>query len=415
MIKKIEQLLKTGFFHIFGSSVLNKILTFFSNIIVVRIISKVDFGVYTYSLNILSFVMLLSGMGLVLGTFQLCSEHINDKGKQQSIFEYGCSIGIRFNCILTIIIILIGIFLELPIKDANELLILMCLQPIFLIIYEFQQIFLRSNLENKKYSYATTLNTLLIVIFSVLGALTVGVKGLIFGRYIAYSLTIISIIILFKSVPCFKSKGLMADEKKALYNMSMISMFNNGISELLYLIDVFLLGLILSSEEMIASYKVATVIPTACIFIPMAVVTYIYPYFASHKDDKEWTRKNYKLLLKYVALANFAISLLMIILAEPIITVIYGTQYLDATVCFRILAVNYFFSGTFRIISGNLLATQRKFRFNLYLNLGCGTVNIIGNLLLIPSLHSVGAALTTLTVVIISSVFSTIYYIRTIR
>lgn len=51
-----NKLFKTGFFHIFGSSVINKIVTFASGIILVRILSKEEYGVYTYAENLLSFL-----------------------------------------------------------------------------------------------------------------------------------------------------------------------------------------------------------------------------------------------------------------------------------------------------------------------------------------------------------------------
>ena len=60
MSKKIKQLknlirkLKTtGFGHLFGSSVINKILTFMSSIILVRLIPKSDYGIYSNADNIL--------------------------------------------------------------------------------------------------------------------------------------------------------------------------------------------------------------------------------------------------------------------------------------------------------------------------------------------------------------------------
>ena len=61
----------------------------------------------------------------------------------------------------------------------------------------------------------------------------------------------------------------------------------NALSQLLYLLDLFVIGIVDPQETIIASYKVATVIPTALIFIPNSLVIYIYPYFAEHKDDTE--------------------------------------------------------------------------------------------------------------------------------
>ena len=112
------------------------------------------------------------------------------------------------------------------------------------------------------------------------------------------------------------------------------------------------------------------------VFIPTAIVTYIYPYFASKKDDADWCMRNYKLLVKYFGMFNFIVSITLMVLAEPIITLLYGTQYVDAVLCFRILAINYFFSATFRIISGNLLVTQRKLGFNLFVNIIGGSLDV---------------------------------------
>ena len=416
--KNMQLLLKTGFFHIFSSSVLNKMLTFLSNIVVVRFVSKIDYGVFAYADNMVSMILLASGMGLVSGTFQLCSEKKNDKEKSD-IFRYGTAIGIRVNIILCLIIAFISQFVPLEFDSAKEYLLLLSLNPMLLIIFEFQQIYFRSKLENKKYSFASTFNTFLVVMGAIIGVIIASVDGMIIGRNIAYVITIIIVCWKLCAPVYIKSKNdkthIDKNDKIALFKISFISMLNNGISHLLYLLDIFLLGLILSNEQIIASYKVATTIPTAMVFIPAALVTYIYPYFASKKDDKDWCIQQYRKVIKYFGIFNLFVTIGLIVLAKPIIVLLYGMQYADAVTCFRILAVNYFISGTFRNISGNLLVTQRKLGFNLIISIICGSVNIIGNVLFIPVYASVGAALTTLTVSSIAAVMSTVYYIYTLK
>lgn len=411
----LRKLIKTGFFHIISSNVLNKILTFLSNLVVVRIISKIDYGVFTYADNIVSLVLLATGMGLVSATFQLASEA---KGEEkEKIYNYGSSIGIKINIILTIIILVISQFFPLKFSSAREYLVLMSINPIILIIFEFQQIYLRSKMENKKFSFASTLNTALVVIGAIVGVSLATVNGMIIGRVCGYIITIIVICNKFNVPIKFKTNkyDIIHDQKIILFKIAIISLLNNGISQLLYLIDVFLLGVIIADETVIASYKVATVIPTAMTFIPSAVVMYIYPYFAAHKDDKSWCLINYRKLIKYFGGMNLIIAFLMFFLAKPIIILLYGAQYIDAVACFRILAINYFFSGTFRIISGNLLVTQRRLGFNLFVSILSGIVNILGNILLIPKFTSIGAAITTLLVVIVSSLISTSYYVYVLR
>lgn len=412
--EKLRVLLRTGFFHIFSASVLNKIIVFLSNIIVIRLISKVEFGAYTYALNGLSFALLISGCGLVTGTFQLCSEEC-DKDEKKQIYKYGCTWGIRINIVLSILILFFVLIFKLPIEGSNELLVLMSLNPIFLIVFDFQQIYLRSNFKNKEYSYGTTINTILLMILSILGSCLYAARGLIIGRYIAYILTALIMITIFKAPVCLNKASLDDMRKTALWKISIISMSNNGIAELLYLLDIFFLGLIITNEELVASYKVATVIPNACIFIPMAIVTYIYPYFAANRLDRDWCRSHYYQLLKSLIIINAIISLVLCVFSKQIIILVYGEKYLDCLTCFRILSIGYFFSGTFRVISGNLLVTQRKLKFNLFVNIICGIINIIGDLILIPKLYSIGAAITTFVVILISGLISTIYYLYLIR
>ena len=76
---KFETLIRTGFFHIFGSSVMNKIIAFLSSIVLVRILSKEEYGVFTYAWNIYSIILLFSGMGLDSGMLQLASEKSGDE------------------------------------------------------------------------------------------------------------------------------------------------------------------------------------------------------------------------------------------------------------------------------------------------------------------------------------------------
>lgn len=410
----ISSLVRTGFFHIFSSSVINKMLTFLSNIVVVRFVSKVDYGVFAYADNMVSMVLLASGMGMVSGTFQLCSEKKKNKEKDE-VFRYGTAIGIRVNIILCLIIAFISQFVPVKFNSASEYLLLLSINPILMIIFEFQQIYFRSRTENKKYSFASTFNTFLVVMGAIIGVFIASIDGMIVGRNIAYILTIIIVSVKLSAPIYIKKEEINKEDKIALFKISFISMLNNGISHLLYLLDVFLLGIILSNEEIIASYKVATTIPAAMIFIPTALVTYIYPYFASKKDDKYWCLQQYKKIIKYFGAFNLLITIGLILLAKPIIVLLYGTQYTDAVTCFRILAVNYFISGTFRSISGNLLVTQRKLGFNLIVNVISGSVNIIGNLILIPLCASIGAALTTLTVSLVAAIMSTGYYIYILK
>ena len=417
-VEKIHILAKTGFFHIFGSSVVNKIISFLSSIILVHILTKNEYGIFTYAWNIYSIILLFNGFGIAPAILQLCSEQSGNKSFEYKICNYGTRFGIKFDILLLILTIVIATFFPLKISGSDQILYLLCLLPMVQLLLEITLNVLRSEKRNQDYARLSTINTILILFGSMLGAVLFREKGMVIGYYIAYTVSFLLGFFWMKVKLLHKKEKIEVielKEKKSLLSIAFISMCNNGLSQLLYLLDIFILGIVDPRETVLASYKVATMIPTALTFIPLSLITYLYPYFAQHNKDGEWCLKKYKQVVIGLGTINIIISILLFLLSPLIITVFFGKEYLDATIIFRILAINYFFSGTFRVLSGNLLVTQRKIKFNLLVAVISGVVNIIADFLFIQWWGSIGAAFANTLVVMISGAMSTIYLIYTFK
>lgn len=409
---KLVMLMKTGFFHVFGSSVINKIIAFMSSIVLVRILTKQEYGVFTYSWNIYSIVLLLNGMGIDSGVLQLSSEKSGDTIFADRTSNCGTRFGLRFNIILMILLLGIGLFAPLKIKGAGRLLCFLCLMPAAQLLYQMTTVYLRSQKQNREFARITVLNTVLIFISSAIMALIFREIGLIIGYYIAY-LTSYAIGIIGYHVNILNhTEQLGKKDRYDLLKISFISMLNTGLSQAMYLLDIFIIGVVNPKETILASYKVSTMIPSALTFIPIALVTYLYPYFAEHRKDGSWCLQAYKKVLLGLSGTNFIIATVLFLEAPLIIQLFFGAQYLDAVPVFRILSLNYFISGTFRIISGNLLVTQRKLTFNLFVAVVSSIANVIADYLFIQWWGSLGAAMATVLVVVISSILSTGYLVH---
>ncbi|MDD2477092.1 MAG: oligosaccharide flippase family protein [Dysgonamonadaceae bacterium] len=403
-----KQLLRTGFFHIFGSNVLNKIIGFISGVVIVRILSKSEYGVYTYANNIYSFFLLLSGFGITSGVLQLCSE-ANDEEHQKNIRNFGMRFGITFNICLALIIIGVASFLKFPIDGSNILLAMMSFLPVVMLISDIQGISLRVRLKNKEYAQANTFGYIIMLFASCLLSILFKVPGLVLASYLTQIAKVLFMRHRFNETVYTRRLSLDKSDRKVLFSISSISMLNNGLSTLMYLLDIFILGLIIQNEDVIAAYKIATIIPNAMNIIPDAVLIYIYPYFARNKNNGTWLRHYYKRLLLILGTFNLLVSILMFVTARPCIQIVFGEQYLDAIVPFRLLSISYFFSATFRIISGNILVTQRKLKFNLGIAALSGSMNTIMNIFMIQAWESNGAALATLITVFVTGFISTLY------
>ncbi len=415
ILAKMKKLTETGFFHIVSSNVVSKIVGFLSTIIIVRILTKPEYGTYTYAMNIYGIVLVLNGMGMDSGVLQLSSEHSGDTDYANRISKYGTLFGLKFNLLLGLILIGIGMFVPLQVEASRPLFFILCALPLFQFTSSMMSCYLRSQKRNMELSRLQIYSSILGGILPWVGAYLFRAPGLILGQYASLSCIILIACFVFKIRYLQSDLSVSGKDRELILKISFISMLNNSLSELLYLLDIFVLGIVDPQETILASYKVATIIPTALAFIPSAVVFYIYPYFAEHREDKQWCLKRYKQLLFGMGSFNLAVSSAIFLLAPFIIRLLFGGQYLDAVPVFRILAVNYFFLATFRIISGNLLVTQLKLKYNLFVAVTSSIINVIADYFFIQWWGAVGAALATVLVVFISSVLSTVYLIRTLR
>ena len=162
----------------------------------------------------------------------------------------------------------------------------------------------------------------------------------------------------------------------------------------------------IKDPQVIASYKAATLIPSALTFIPLGIITFIYPYFAENNFNYKWIKEKTLVLFKILGVVNGIISVTLILLAPWIIKLLWGVEYIDSLIPFRILAFNFFLSGTFRIPAGNILAMLKNVKINLIVSIAAGTTNIFLDILLIQKLGAEGAAIATVLVVMLSVVIS---------
>ena len=281
--------------------------------------------------------------------------------------------------------------------------------PVVNIAYEFATIYYRCQSDNKNYALLFLVSAGLTFIFSICGSLLFGIWGMIISNYLTPIFTFLFATIK-KGYKYTISLNIKKSDKKDLWKLAITSMTINAITNTMYLIDISMIGMYLKDETQIATYKVATTIPTALVFLSSTIVAYVYPYFAEHINDMTWTKKMSKKLVIYNSMLFGTIAVILFVFANPIVQIVFGKQYSDVVGVFRILSISFFFQCSFRIVFGNLLVAQRKLKFNLIESILSGVVNIIGDYFFIQKYQAVGIAMSTLSVMIFSSFIVTIYY-----
>ena len=408
------KLYKTGFFHIFGAGTINKMVSSITMIVLVWLIPKAEYGLYSYVFNIVSIFALFNGLGASSALLQLCCEHMEDRPLMLAVFRYGEHWGRVADVLLAAIMLGYALLAPGALPGSQPLLAAYCLYPLVVLICELRLVYLRSNLNNKAYAYMTNIQTLFLAGFSICGAFAAGVPGIIVGQYVAYLASYAMLVWRHQLPKPTPEEQKRSFSKKEYWYVALVSSLNNGLSQALSLSGTFFVGQFLASDVAVASYKVATTIPFALLFIPTMLATYFYPYFANRCNDGPWTRRNYLKLTIVLLVVIGMLSIVAIVLGSPIISLLFGKQYLDAVQAFQILMIGFFLTSSLRIPAGNLLVTQKRLTANTAIAIISIVTNIALSIWLVPTYQLVGAAWAYTGTMLVGAVVAPLCYWKTI-
>lgn len=411
-IKEIWKQLKKGILQMFGANVLNKVVAMLSNMVITRLLTKTEYGIWSYVLNIYSYLTLATGLGLLSGAFQFGAEN---KGKKEEYQYYRFCLygGLLIDIILISVFFVVCFFWKFSFPEAGKYLRMVA--PMLLFEYVWNLLLTVLRCENRIQEYAGILNrnTVFIAIGTCLGG-SFGIEGVIVGRYAAYCISLLQTVFVTRE----ETKKIKDAEKiplkktGELWHYSIFTGASAALNLIVYLIDVSMIAAMLKNPKDVAVYKVATLIPSALTFIPNSVVICVLPGIVRNNKNKTWLQENIKKYFFSLGIFNFVLCICLIVLAPLIIKILSSVQYIDAVPVFRILVSGYFISGTFRIFSTNILAGLRCVNYGLFLSVVSGICDILFNYILIHEFGMIGAAYATFGTMTVASVLAFGYLMK---
>lgn len=414
LVKIIRSLGDTGFFHIVGAGTINKAASTILSIVLVRLLSKYDYGIYSFAFNIASYFIIFNGLGATTAALQLCCEQFNNAENRDAIYRYAYQVSIAIGILFLLLILLTAAFFPLSIPKAAPLLALYCTYPMLQQLCDVKTVWFRVQMNNKAYALATNVQTILLCFFSVAGAFLFGAAGLAVGQSIALLVTFVWLCFRYPKSWSEGRLSLALTKVKDFWGIALISAFNSGISQALTLLGTTLVASLTASEVAVSDYRVASTVPFALLFFPSAVATYVYPYFVRHKGDRSWLLKSYGLIIGGSACLMGAITLFFIVFAEPVVTLVFGGQYLEAVPVFRVLMIGFFLTASVRTPTGNLLVTQRKLAANTWIGIILLVACFMTSQVLIPSMGIMGAALSYDICMAVGSFLASAAFLKTV-
>ncbi|WP_155268167.1 oligosaccharide flippase family protein, partial [Bacteroides fragilis] len=147
----ISGFIKRGGFSVFFSTALVKISAALLSIIVVQLLTKEDYGILSYVLSIYAIAIVIAGFG---GNYSLLrfGSIVNSFLKKKQYYYYTQRIGIKYTSVVVAIIVVYSCFLPEGMKNAQPLVIYMCLGLYSFYMLETMRSYFRIVNLNRTYS-----------------------------------------------------------------------------------------------------------------------------------------------------------------------------------------------------------------------------------------------------------------------
>lgn len=288
------------------------------------------------------------------------------------------------------------IFLILQILNYNQgTVVIILIMSVYMIFNSFSQFFyaIFQAFEKMEYQAVGLILTNIILLMGII--LVIQFKGNIIELSSIYVI-MASIMLVYCYVICylklFQPKSLKKDKLKELikeaWPFAVI-----GISANIYLyIDTLLLS-IMQGQVVVGLYSASYRLIAVLLFIPLIFSNTLYPVMSKQfNSSKEALKISFEKTLKILMMIAIPIGIGTILIADKVILLIYGNEFLGSVIALQILiwtTVLVFIRQPY----GMLLAASRKQLTATKIMMIAVVFNIILNLLLIPKYSYIGAGI----------------------
>lgn len=410
----VKRLFKGGFFHILTGNVLNKAVAMISSVVVARIVDKVSYAHLSYADNIYSYITLFSGLGMASALLKFCSSD-NEKGKDVAYLKFAYKVGGGFELAASIIACIALTVFDIPYDGARVFAWMLVLYPLFAYFISTNSIYMRTQLDNKKYAAAGVAFSFLSCVLSIVGIVALGTKGIVAGRYLAVILVFFyTAIYVRKKTQNSDEIKLTSQEKKAFFSMGISLAFANFFSGIMPINEIFLVNNVVRDETISANFRVAGLIPQMLLLVSGAVTVYYFPIIARLKNGKEVKTKVLQIAAINFAVVGF-IAIIGALLTPLALNIFYDGKYDDAVSISYVLWIMRASNCAIRFVPMNMLPAIGKTKFNLVTAIISCVAQCGLDYLFINKFGIIGVAYGAIIVYVISGIAYWVYFMRCVK
>ena len=394
-----------------------KIFGYLYRIIIARYFGPEVYGIYTLSVIVASWLVVLSSFGFIEGILRYFSFYRgrNEIQKIRYLFRFSSKILLFSTVFFSLIVFLLSETIATLIFHNKDLTIYIKFFSLISPFWAFSSYFLsimRSFEKIKEVSIIESVFQTTIKVISLLFFIFIGISthSIVFSFFLGTFSTLLFSFLYSKYNldTIFMKYSLSINEKnkvvRSFISYSWPMFFLGFFSSFFYWTGSFVLGFFKSVTE-VGLYNVVVPIAILLSIAPEIFLQLFFPLVTKEYSIKnfEFIKKTSKQIGKWIFMINMPVFFLMVLFPEMIIKILFGQDYIVATNSLRFLAFGSLFSSIF-LVSQNLVSMAGKSKIIFYDVIFVSFLNVILNISIIPrqfifgmdnSLGITGAAIAT--------------------
>jgi len=377
-------------------------------LVIARYGATADYGIFSLALTVLNIAAMFSALGLSRGTTRYIA-YFRGKGDAARV-RSTISTSIKLSAAASIVISIIVFLAAEPIASkvfhtpelALPLRIFAAGVPFFTLIHMLVSIFRGFD----------RIEPMVIFEYLILNVLFLGFLSLIVvggmpitTLYYAY---LVALVITFSALAAYTARRLPRETGSAspsnnqpvTKELMWFSLPLLGVAMFHMIIgwtDTLMLGYF-KTPEIVGLYNAASPLGRF-ISEPLSALVLIYAPVATglfSRNKMSELKTTYAISTKWLIFITMPIFLVLFLFPEAVLGLFFGADYMPAAAALRILSLGFIISNLLGPNGAMLLAMGHP-RFLMWTNLAAAVLNIVLNILLIPPLGIVGAAIASAT------------------
>lgn len=378
--------------YIFSAIVTSKVLSFLLSIIILRILSKDDYGNLMYAYTIISFMMPFMGMG-IFQSFMKYAPVQEFLFQRKSLFKYSLIGGSVASVFLIILILVLASFATKQVPEAYHYLLAFSFLILAHFIFESVKSYLRIFFLNKAYAQIEIAHSILVFILAVILTYFFGAFGFIISLVLVPLL--ISLWILQKKRILSEIQLLVDFDKKRFWIYGIYTSLGGLVSQVIFSVDLISIGNLLESSSEIAHYKALSLIPFSLLFLPSAIIKTDFVKLVQEAKNRLYLINYAKSFMSIFFIISLMIIGFVYFFDAWLIELIYGQEYQDTDQLLLVFSVGIAGAFIFRIPFGNIMVAIGWTKISTIISLITLLADLILNYLWIQEWGIIGAAYAT--------------------